>query len=461
MTNLLKKLSIFIISFSAISTGLTASFSDNQAGREFFKMVQKQVPLVDDPLIDNYINKLGYKLASYSDTPQDPFHFFVIKSGVINAFAGPGGYIGVYGGLIAASKTESELAGVIAHEIAHVTQNHLERGSDRMSNLTLPAIAAMVAGIATGNPQIAIGSIAGVTAGAAQYSINVTRGYEEEADSIGIEILAKAGFNPNGMADFFEKLQEKSRYDSQPPPILMDHPVTQQRIAQARERAKKLIKKDDYPSSPSYYLMKARVVAELSQDPMKFLAYAKNHVKKHANSPYAQYLLALAYINDNEYQSAQDILAPLTKADPLQIIYSYTQAQAAYLAKDYGSASAYLKNAYDNSDDFYPVIVFYGLTLMRNNQAQKAQTLLEKYQRTFADDADYWFLLSKIYAANDNLAEAYLARAKAYEVKGENQTAMVQLQMAQKQPNQDDFTKTIVQAEIDQLKKQMARNSYT
>jgi beta-barrel assembly-enhancing protease len=459
MTNFLKQLTILLVSFAVTNTSLAATFSDEQAGDEFFRMVQKQVPLADDPLIDNFINKLGYKLASYSDAPQDPFHFFVIKSGVINAFAGPGGYIGVYGGLIAATKSESELAGVMAHEIAHVTQDHLQRGSDRMSNLTIPAIAAMVAGVATGNPQIAIGSIAGVTAGAAQYSINVTRSYEEEADSIGIEILAKAGFNPYGMADFFEKLQEKSRYDSQPPPILMDHPVTQQRIAQARERAKKLNKKKDYHSSPSYYLIKARVIAQLSQDPMRLLSYAKNHVKKHPSSPYAQYLLALAYSNDRDYQSAQDILAPLAKADPLQIIYAYTQAQVAYLAKDYDGASAYLKDAYENSTDFYPVIVFYGLALMRDDQSQKAQSLLEKYQRTYADDADFWFLLSKVYAANDNLSDAYLARAKAYEIQGNDKTAMVQLQMAQKQPNQNDFTKSIIQAGINQLKNKMARKS--
>lgn len=447
---------ITIITASLLSLGIAnaQSLSDQEAGEKFFQMVRQQLPLVSDPLVTDYINSIGYRLVTYSSTPEDPFHFFVIRSDVINAFAGPGGYIGVYGGLITATETESELASVMAHEIAHVSQNHLKRGADKMSNLTIPAIAAMVAAIAAGNTAVAVGSISAVTAGVTQYNINTTRTYEEEADSIGIQTLAKAGFNPYGMADFFGKLQEQSRYDSQPPPFLLDHPVTQARLAEATERAKKLSKKNNYPSSDTYYLVKARMQFELSTNSRDFLNNAKEQLKKSPDSLYSNYLLALAYIKNQDYTKANTQLELLEPKYPDNLILPYTQAQAAYAAKNYAQAAQYLKSIHDNNPDYYPVNIFYALCLIRAEQYKEALSLLQQYQTDYSEYPDYWTMLSRAYAKNSNLIFAYISRSKAYQLLGDTKSAILQLQMAAQQPKQTAYTKALISAEIERLRKE-------
>ncbi|MCD8542872.1 MAG: M48 family metalloprotease [Gammaproteobacteria bacterium] len=358
-------------------------------------MVEEKLPLVSDAIVNDYIQSLGYRLAANSDAPTHAFHFFVVQQNVINAFAGPGGYIGIFGGLINITETESELASVIAHEIAHVTQDHLQRGEDKTKNLTLPALAAMVAAIATGNGTIAASSISSIAAGGAQYQINTTRGFEEEADSIGIQTLARAGFNPYAMANFFKRMMQSSRYDSTPIPILMDHPVNAERIALAEQRAAGFSKKHTYPSSQQYSLAKARMQYLLAINPENFLAQAKAAYQRNPNNMYQQYLLALAMFKNQEYTESKQLLAQLANNNPHEMIYPYTLAQIAFVLKEYKSALYYIQQAYAQDRNYYPSILFYGLILLRNNEKSAAINLLEQYQLQYADSPDFWILLSK------------------------------------------------------------------
>lgn len=446
---------VLLSSILLIGVVQATPFSDQEAGQKFFQMVQQQLPLVSDPIINDYVQTLGYRLVSYSNAPTHPFHFFVIQQNVLNAFAGPGGYVGVFGGLIEATQTESELASVMAHEISHVTQDHLQRGEDKTKNLTLPAIAAMVAAIATGNGAIAAGGISSVTAGGIQYQINNTRIFEEEADSMGIQVLAKAGYNPYAMANFFKRLLEESRYDSTPPPMLLDHPVTQERIALAEERAKPLATKKNYPSSTLYYLTKARVTYILASDPKSFLAQAEDNYKKHPEDFYQQYLLALAQFKNRQYDAADILLKNLMKTDAHQVVYPYTLAQVAFLQKKYSLATHYIKTAYDMDNDYYPTVVFYGLILLRDHHPADAVKLLEQYQVSFADSPDFWVLLSKSYADNHNLIYAYLSRAKAYLAMDDTRDALVQINIAEQQTEQTAYTRSLIQAEKMRLQKQL------
>lgn len=455
LTQRLTKFFASLVFLSTITVTQASNFSDYEAGQEFFKIVQQRLPLVSDSIINDYIQTLGYRLVSYSDAPTHPFHFFVIQQDVINAFAGPGGYVGVFGGLIDVTQTESELASVMAHEISHVTQDHLQRGEDKTKNLTLPALAAMVAAIATGNGAVAASSISSITAGGAQYQINNTRTFEEEADAMGIQVLAKAGYNPYAMANFFKRLLEESRYDSTPPPMLLDHPVTQERIALAEERAKSLATKKNYPSSTTYYLVKARMQYLLAKDAKDFLAQATDDYKKDPDSIYRQYLLALAQFKNQQYQSADNLLKNLMTNDKNQVIYPYTLAQSAFLRKNYPLAIEYIKTAYAMDNYYYPTIVFYGLILVRNHQAAAAVKLLEQYQVTFADFPDYWILLSKAYADQHNLIYAYLSRAKAYLAFNDMRNAVIQVTIAGQQPGQTAYTRSLIEAEKTRLQKEL------
>jgi len=459
---LFQRLSKLFISVVLLSTAVDVAmigvsqatpFNDQEMGKEFFNMVQQQLPLVSDPIINDYIQTLGYRLVAYSDAPTHPFHFFVIQQDVINAFAGPGGYVGVFGGLIVTTQTESELASVMAHEIAHVTQDHLQRGEDKTKNLTLPALAAMVAAIATGNGAVAASSISSIAAGGIQYQINTTRTFEEEADSMGIQTLARAGFDPYAMANFFKKLQEESRYDSAPIPMLMDHPVTEERIALAEERAKSLATNKNYHSSNAYYLVKARMQYFLSKDAKNFLSQATASEKSHPNDIYQKYLLALAQFKNRQYKSSELLLQELMQSDPYEVIYPYSLAQADFLQQKYPEAKKYIQQSYAMDNNYYPTVIFYGLILLRDHQAAEAVKLLEQYQVTFADSPDFWILLSKSYADNHNLIYAYLSRAKAYLALDDMKNALIQVTIAEQQPEQTAYTRSLIHAEKERLQK--------
>lgn len=239
------------------SAGKIASPEEQrQYGFYVLHELRNQSAVLDDALLADYLNTLGYKLVSYSPQPDQPFTFFIVRDNEINAFALPGGFVGVNAGLITTSDTEGELAAVLAHEISHVTQNHLIRAVEAEQKMTPLMLAGMLLAVvaasksspySTSNSDI--GALATVQGLAEQMRINFTRADEAEADRVGITTLAKAGFDPDAMAGFFERMQRALRpgFDENDiPALLMDHPVTTTRISEAKARAEQ-IKKEYRP----------------------------------------------------------------------------------------------------------------------------------------------------------------------------------------------------------------------
>jgi predicted Zn-dependent protease len=203
--------------------------------------------VVDDPLLDDYINNLGFRLVANSAKPKDHFAFFIAKDPEINAFSAPGGYIGINSGLFVITRNEDELAAVMAHEIGHITQNHLQRAYEAAKKdtplMALVALGAIAAGGAAGG-QAAAAALLGGQGVLMQKQINFTRKDEAEADRTGIDTLAKSGYDPNAMAGFFQRMEDELSADSggfQLPSLLQDHPVTAERISDAKARAGSLI----------------------------------------------------------------------------------------------------------------------------------------------------------------------------------------------------------------------------
>ncbi|MFN3704354.1 M48 family metalloprotease [Thermomonas sp.] len=208
--------------------------------------------VVDDPLLDGWLDEVGQRLAGASDRPQQAFTFFLLRDRQINAFATLGGYVGVNAGLVLAAEREDEVAGVLAHEISHVTQQHVLRGAEKAQRESLPILLATLGAIVAA--QQAGGNSSGDATSAAlmtglgvlqQRQINYTRDNEAEADRIGIRTLARAGYDPEAMADFFQTLQSVVRMNQGDergavPGYLQTHPLTLARISEARERAAKL-----------------------------------------------------------------------------------------------------------------------------------------------------------------------------------------------------------------------------
>jgi len=235
---------------------------ERRLGKAFMRSVRQHAAIVDDPEVEGYIESIGYKLAANSDNNSLAFTFFVVDSPDINAFAAPGGVIGVNSGTILNSRSESELAGVLAHEIAHVIQRHMARQFERAGQFSLPSTAALLGAIllAVVSPQAGQAALAVVTGVSIQSQINFTRTNEEEADNVGIQLLARSGYDPQGMPSFFERLQQKSQfYQGNAPEYLRTHPLTTSRIADSKARASRY-KHVNYVNTANYELIRSKIV---------------------------------------------------------------------------------------------------------------------------------------------------------------------------------------------------------
>lgn len=248
---------IGISGYSVLSTD-----KELQIGKAMMRQLRASQPLIQDPVLIEYINHLGNSLVKNAQGVNYAFEFFLINNNELNAFAFFGGHVGIHSGLITTADTESELASVIAHEISHVTQRHLARRLESQSQTQGLTMAAMLSSvlITLVNPTVGIAALSASMAVTQQASINYTRGNEKEADRVGIALLATSNFDPQGAASFFSKMSTKYRYASKPPAMLLTHPLPESRIADARQRAL------NYPARPlppslGFELTKARLKA--------------------------------------------------------------------------------------------------------------------------------------------------------------------------------------------------------
>ncbi|WP_210330301.1 M48 family metallopeptidase [Aliikangiella sp. G2MR2-5] len=315
------------------SSSRILSISEEQAvGDDYMRQIRAIAPIINDAEINDYIQHLGFKLVEHNTSAQDrKFSFFVILDESINAFALPGGYIGIHTGLITRSENESELASVIAHEVAHVTQRHLARRLELQNQLTLPSLAAFAAAILIASQskstEAGVGALTGAQGLAQQAMINHTRSNEAEADRIGIATLYEAGFDPNGAISFFEKMQENSRYYSNAFEFLRTHPLSRSRITDARLRAR------EYPrryrnNRVIYQLMKEKVAALTAKiNPVTIDSMTKKFASEKDKSDAEKYGYAIFMIRAKKFEVAEKLLAGLRFKDPQQPSYTIALAQ--------------------------------------------------------------------------------------------------------------------------------------
>ena len=301
------------------------------------------------------------------------FNFFAIDDNSINAFAGPGGHIGVNTGLILATDNESELAAVIAHEIAHVSQHHLARMVEMSQRFSIPTIAALLAAIviASQSGQAGEAAIAAAVAGTSQLQIDFLRGNEQEADRVGINALQRAGFDPRAMAGFFERLLKSSRYYDlgKFPEFLRDHPVTESRIADTRNRAEQFAYRQRQDSL-GYHLIRARLKIRRLSSPAQGVRELKQSLDNgsYRNLAAARYAYILALINNHQLELARNELAKLLATDAERLEYLITKADIEIANNNLTNAL----NIYQQLQLLYPnnsaVTINQVLILIQNNQ---------------------------------------------------------------------------------------------
>ena len=391
---------------------ILSSNDESQLGRAIMRSIRNSGQVVEDPLINEYINEIGNRIAAQTNEGDHDYTFFVIEDQRINAFALPGGYIGVHTGLIEATRSEDELAGVLAHEIAHVNQRHIARAihaSSRQSLLTTAImLGAMIVGAVGGDSDIIQAGMAVAQGTAAQQQINFTRSNEYEADRVGIAALADAGFDPYGMASFFEVMSRQTTRapDERAPEFLRTHPVTTARVAEARNRARNypLIRSDD---TISYSITKTRLTVSRIDTPRESVAYYEKRSYENQND-IERYGRALAYVRDEQYWSALDILKDLVDKDPKVIAYHIALGETLVALDQPRDALEAFERALALFPRNVPLVVSYGEHLLELGQPEKAHTMLLDLLNNVPPTPDQIRLIARAASdANENAESLY------------------------------------------------------
>ncbi|MGH8174713.1 MAG: M48 family metalloprotease [Steroidobacter sp.] len=435
-----------------------------QIGRMIVRGLRDQDQILEDPEVTEYIRTLGYKLSSQAHDGGQRFNFFMARENSINAFALPGGFIGVNVGLLLETKNESELAGVLAHEIAHVTQRHIARGVAAQSRSTLVSTAAMLAailvGAAAGGGDAAMAGVAAAQSLAIQQQISFTRSNESEADRVGIGVLARAGFDPQGMPAFFETMSRHAgSSEVNIPEMLRTHPVTSTRIAETRERAAQL-DVEPAPDSLSYALTRERLRVLSTPPGENARAYYAAVVRNEPDATSAQiYGQGLAMMMSGQPDKAAAIFERLRKADPTVLQYHTALGQAQLLGNQGDASLATLKRARELFPRNVAVTVRYAEALMRLGDAPRAHEILLDLFNVVPPTPEQARLTAMAANAAGDVADSYYYMSEYHLLSGDLPLAINQLQLALAVPKLTDVQRARFEARLDEVQQALPRRS--
>lgn len=367
-------------------------------GRQVVGQMYRYDYILEDAELTEYISAMAWKLAAAGEARPPRIEAFVVRDPRINAFALPGGYMGFNVGLITASSMESELAGVMAHELAHVTQRHIARQSNSGGGLeTLAVIGAMLAAVIAGSadPDAVLAALALGQSSLYQRQVSFIRAHELEADRIGIQTMANAGFNPAGMSGFFQRLEQSSRlYGSGLPEILRTHPVNTTRIAEARARAASM-PDPNYQDSFDYGIMRARARALVAARPSEPLEYFAAELSNGRDTPANRYGLALAQRETGAYERATETLKPLLEAQPRQPNLNLLQASIDLRGQRHPEALERFKRTLETFPRYAPAILAYSDALITVGQADAARDVLLNHEQALGTRIETYRLLAQ------------------------------------------------------------------
>ena len=418
---------------------LISPAQEKELGAAFFRNLHAQTVINQDLEIQQYIQAIGQQLAANSDTPTSPFHFFVVMDPNINAFAGPGGYIGVNSGLILLTEAESELASVMAHEIAHVTQRHLYRFIEKASKLSIPTVAATLAAVLIGtqSPNMAQAALMAVQAGNLQFQIDFTREHEKEADRVGMQTLSLANYDPRSMPTFFERLQQSTRfYGKGVPEFLRTHPMSENRVADTRGRAE-VYPYRQYPDTLGYALTKAKL-AVLTEPDKRIVTQHFTALEQQGTTEQravARYALGLIQLETLQFDAAAAIFQQLTDQYPQQSQYLSALARTYSESRNYEKANALFAKAVHSFPNNDAIKLEYTRSLLKSNQAAQAKQMLQSLSENQKNQPLYFELLAQIFAELKQPGESHRYTAEYYYATGQTEQAIMQIRLGKQEDN--------------------------
>ncbi|KNC06342.1 M48 family metalloprotease [Pseudomonas sp. RIT-PI-a] len=416
------------------SSAIVSPQQEHQLGRAWLSLLRGQVKQLNDPLLKDFVETSVYRLSETSQLNDRRLEFILIDSKELNAFAAPGGIVGVNGGLFFNAETEGEYIGVLAHELAHLSQRHFARGVEAQQRMQLPMMAALLAGIviaASGAGDAGIAAIAGSQAAAIQEQRRFSRQNEQEADRIGIINMEKAGYDPRNMPTMFERLMRQYRFDARPPEFLLTHPVSESRIADTRNRAEQAAPggKED---SLWYQLMRARVQLYYEETPGLAAKRFRAQLDDNPNALPARYGLALAQIKAGQLNEARENLKLLLAKQPDDITVNLAQVDLDITNNRIPDAQQRIDRLLTQYPGNYPINQKRVDVLLKQNRMADAEKALENLLKTRSDDPDVWYLVAETRGQNGNIIGLHQARAEFFALVGEFDQAIQQLDLAKR-----------------------------
>ena len=439
---------------------------EREYGWAFKLMANQSLPIIYDPVLNYYINNLGQNLVSHADSVRMPFNFFLIEDSEINAAAFLGGNVKIHTGLFLYAQSESELASVIAHEIAHITQRQLARMLEQQSIRNPTSMAAMAGSILLTlvSPAAGMAALTTTMAVSMQSQINYTRENEYEADRLGIKTLLDAGYDPNGMAQFFGKLAEKYKYASLPPQMLSTHPLPETRLAEARLRASQYPSKN-YSNSLDYQLSKVRITVRFNNiTPSAAINLYERQLK---NQQYqikeaALYGLALAHFKDKHYLQAQELIDGLLARQPDNLFYIDLAADVALAVKKPEAIINRLLLLYKRSPDNPVYTINLVAALQENKQYVQAEKILELFIRSHPQHILAQIIAIDLYKLLKNRAKEHFSKAQYLALQGRFKEATQEIGSAliytENPLDQARYTATMARYQKDELRLEALKN---
>lgn len=429
---------------------------EQRIAEQILREVAVSDEVLQDAEVTDYIHSVGQKLAASGPDKRQTFHFFAVKDNSINAFAMPGGVIGVHTGLILAANSESEMAGVLGHEIGHVTQRHLARmlasqQYDTFRNIAGIALALLVA---RSNPQLASGALTASTAAGVQRQLDYTREHEREADRVGLTILDAAGYDVRGMPAFFTTLQRGTRFvEGAAPSFLRTHPLTAERIADVSNRIQNVPYKQ-VASSLDFNLVKAKLRAGngLSQTAIEQF---QDNIKEHrfANETAEHYGLAVAMLRKNDVSGALNQLNWLKSHADKHPFIENLAAKIEVARNNPQTAAAQYAKALNLFPENRSLIYGYAEFFLATNQPDKALKLIAAKQALYPADAYLYDMMAKAYAIKGKDLLRYQAQGEAYYRKYDLNKAVEQLDLANRAKDGNFYEQSIVEARLKELRR--------
>lgn len=418
--------------------GLMAPAQEQALGQAWLRSFRASVPLESDPLLFEYLENLLLKLASYSDLSDKGLDLVIVKNPNINAFAVPGGVVGVNTGLMLYAESEAQLASVLTHELAHLSQRHFARSVEASKRASFANIAGLLAGIAlavASEGDAAQAAIITSQAAALDSRLRYSRLHEREADRIGMKTLVKAGYSPEAAAAMFKQMLNASRlYGNRIPEFLLTHPVTESRVADASNRARQY---PSYESSPSidYMLIKTRITVltdpspkdsikrfSLALEELATKQYDNNSETRPESFDFAEdatrYGLALSYNYNRQWRKARAALQPLLKDVPGRIAYSLLDIEIDIESGKHKEAEQRLRDLNALIPNNYAIGMLLAQTLLTNKDYHSAQQVLETLAKTRPHQADIWYHLAETHGLAGDILKLHQARAEFFLLRG-------------------------------------------